>query len=226
MINKNYYERFGLKEKASDTEIKKAYRKLALKYHPDKNEGDPKFDNIFKQINQIYETLSNPTSRQVYDDILKKERAENIATNYYKQPTNTQQREYTYSRADKTSYTAYKEEVKSDFGIPLGVTNFFRSIISWGIFIALIALLGALGDWIFGSSKISSQRKAETTSSKDEASDSGLQTGDIKFNTGNTNLNLATDTIVKYQKISKPKNKLKPGSEKEGSQPPTGDIKF
>ncbi len=58
-MGKNYYEKFGIDEKATKDEIKRAYRKLALKYHPDKNLGDTKFENIFKQINSIYKVLSN-----------------------------------------------------------------------------------------------------------------------------------------------------------------------
>src|SRR5690606_32626321 len=52
---------------AAPEEIKKAYRKLSLKFHPDKNDGDKFFEDRFKQINEAYETLSNPTKKGVYD---------------------------------------------------------------------------------------------------------------------------------------------------------------
>ena len=57
---KDYYSILGLKHDASQLEIKKAYRKLSLKFHPDQNNGDPFFVEMFKQINEAYTMLSNP----------------------------------------------------------------------------------------------------------------------------------------------------------------------
>lgn len=64
---KNYYNFLGLDINASPEEIKKAYRKLSLKFHPDKNDGDKFFEDRFKQINESYETLSNPAKKAAYD---------------------------------------------------------------------------------------------------------------------------------------------------------------
>ena len=61
----DYYEILGLSSDASDDDIKRAYRKLALKTHPDKNGGD---DAMFKKINLAYETLSDPDKRREYDN--------------------------------------------------------------------------------------------------------------------------------------------------------------
>ncbi|AGG06867.1 DnaJ C-terminal domain-containing protein [Dehalococcoides mccartyi] len=64
---KNLYETLGVPKTASADEIKKAYRKLARKYHPDLNPGDKASEETFKKINQAYEILSNPENRTKYD---------------------------------------------------------------------------------------------------------------------------------------------------------------
>ncbi len=64
---KDYYEVLGVARTATDQEIKKAYRKLALEYHPDKHKGDKTAEAKFKEINQAYETLSDKQKRGQYD---------------------------------------------------------------------------------------------------------------------------------------------------------------
>lgn len=68
MANKrDYYEILGLGRSASPDEIKKAYRKLAIQFHPDKNPGDKKAEEKFKELSEAYEVLSNPQKRQMFD---------------------------------------------------------------------------------------------------------------------------------------------------------------
>ena len=63
----DYYEILQISRDASGAEIKKAYRKLAIQYHPDKNPGDKEAEEKFKHINEAYEILSNDEKRQIYD---------------------------------------------------------------------------------------------------------------------------------------------------------------
>ncbi|MBN2509852.1 MAG: molecular chaperone DnaJ [Spirochaetales bacterium] len=67
MAKRDYYEVLGIAKGASDDEIKKAYRKLAIKFHPDKNPGDKKAEESFKEATEAYEVLSNSQKRQAYD---------------------------------------------------------------------------------------------------------------------------------------------------------------
>ncbi len=64
---RDYYEVLGIPRDAPESDIKKAYRKLALKYHPDKNPGDKKAEQKFKELAEAYEVLSNAEKRQRYD---------------------------------------------------------------------------------------------------------------------------------------------------------------
>ncbi|HTG80444.1 MAG TPA: DnaJ C-terminal domain-containing protein [Geobacteraceae bacterium] len=67
MASADYYQVLGLKKNASPDEIKRAYRKLAVKYHPDKNPGNKEAEEKFKEINEAYAVLSDPQKKAQYD---------------------------------------------------------------------------------------------------------------------------------------------------------------
>jgi len=69
MAKRDYYEVLGVNRDASEDEIKKSYRKLAMKYHPDRNPDNPKAEEQFKEANQAYEILTDANKRSTYDQL-------------------------------------------------------------------------------------------------------------------------------------------------------------
>ncbi len=67
MVKRDYYEILGVSRQANDDELKKSYRKLALKYHPDRNPGDKNAEEQFKEAAEAYEVLRDSQKRQIYD---------------------------------------------------------------------------------------------------------------------------------------------------------------
>ena len=67
MAKQDYYEVLGISKSATKAEIKKAYRKMAIKYHPDKNPDDEEAKGKFQDVAAAYEALSDPESRRKYD---------------------------------------------------------------------------------------------------------------------------------------------------------------
>ncbi|MCB1176088.1 MAG: DnaJ domain-containing protein, partial [Leptospiraceae bacterium] len=67
MAEKSYYEILGVSRDANEDDIKKAYRKLAIKYHPDKNKGDKESEDKFKEATEAYEVLRDSNKRKMYD---------------------------------------------------------------------------------------------------------------------------------------------------------------
>src|SRR5919206_1257174 len=67
MAKRDYYEVLGVTRSAGDGEIKSAFRKLAMKHHPDRNPGDRQAEAAFKELNEAYEVLKDPQKRAAYD---------------------------------------------------------------------------------------------------------------------------------------------------------------
>lgn len=71
-MDKDYYKIIGLTHEAGAEEIKKAYRTLAMKYHPDRNSNDPECEERLKEINAAYQVLGNEEKRRLYDFFLQR----------------------------------------------------------------------------------------------------------------------------------------------------------
>jgi curved DNA-binding protein CbpA len=102
---KDYYYILGLKPSAATEDVKKAYRKLSLKFHPDKNDGDEFFTERFKEIQEAYSILIDSSKRQNYDNA----KSRNTSTGYQNSGTNYTP-EIEYFRTNKSSFE-YDEEI-------------------------------------------------------------------------------------------------------------------
>ncbi len=104
---KNHYQTLGLENNASQDEIKKAYRKLALKFHPDKNIGDSFFEELFRGIKDAYDILSNPVTKRKYDleynTFISKTNSKENST-YQQNSTRNRQQTYTPNPKPKRNY--------------------------------------------------------------------------------------------------------------------------
>ncbi len=103
MVYKDYYKTLQVKKNATQKEIKKAFRKLAAKYHPDKNPGDKEAEEKFKEINEAHEVLSDPEKRKQYDQI----DADHVR---FQQSSGPGNRQYSFSGNDFSGFDS------SDFG--------------------------------------------------------------------------------------------------------------
>ncbi len=130
MEYKDYYKVLGVDKKASQDEIKKAYRKLAVKYHPDKNKGKKDAEEKFKEINEANEVLGDKEKRKKYDEL-----GENWK--YYQQSGGDQggAQDFDWSRyanqgGGQTRYT-YEGDM-GDFGGSGGFSDFFETLFGQG----------------------------------------------------------------------------------------------
>ncbi len=77
----DFYETLGVSPRSSESDLKKAYYKLAQKFHPDKSDGNKAYEEKFKAINAAYEVLKDPDQRQVYDQLREADRNPNYQGN-------------------------------------------------------------------------------------------------------------------------------------------------
>ncbi len=128
----SHYQTLGLTEEASQSEIKTAFKQMALKFHPDKNQNDPAMEEKFKEINQAYQVLSNPYEKARYD----------IHQKYgYQQPT------YTYAERPNTNTAKNRSGRRTYAERKINYReNWIATAYAWGFtFIVAIIVMGIFG---------------------------------------------------------------------------------
>ncbi len=119
MDYKDYYKILGTDKKASQEEIKKAYRKLAVKYHPDKNPGNKAAEEKFKEVSEAYDVLGDTEKRKKYDD---------IGDNWQQYAQQNQQGNYQQRSRGPRQHTYSQSQGEGRF------SDFFESIFGFGNF--------------------------------------------------------------------------------------------
>jgi len=126
---KDYYKVLGIEKSASQDDIKKAFRKLALKYHPDKTKGDKSAEEKFKEINEANEVLGDPEKRKKYDEL-------GANYQYYQQYGNQSQgfdwSQYASPGGSQRSYSFESGDFGDFFG-GSGYSDFFDMLFGGGI---------------------------------------------------------------------------------------------
>ena len=122
MDYKDYYSVLGVGKKASQEEIKKAYRKLAVKYHPDKNQGNKSAEEKFKEISEAYEVIGDPEKRKQYDK---------LGANW-KQYQDAGHSQGPFGGATGGRTYSYGRGNDSDYFDPSGFSDFFESFFGRG----------------------------------------------------------------------------------------------
>jgi curved DNA-binding protein CbpA len=132
-----FYEVLGVSRFASDAEIKKAFKDLAKKYHPDKHPGEKFYEEHFKKINEAYQTLSNPQTRQRYDLRINYTQSTPPPRQQYRQSAN-QQRTTSHKQA---TYTNYKKPQANRSAASQKKLNKYYVYIGIGAFVFIIACI-------------------------------------------------------------------------------------
>lgn len=165
---KNYYEILGIQSTASSEEIKQAYRKLSLKFHPDKNGGDNYFEEWAKKINEAYETLGNTEKRRVYDKAYKgdaepvKQQGSTTAHRDYLAQIRQLMPQYMVAKED---YTIASDNYNLFANLPkpnkLGAKQYLVSIVL--ILVGLLFLKSAIGNAESNDVAISQRQQSSDT---------------------------------------------------------------
>lgn len=214
------YEQLGVKETATPYEIKKAFRKLATEHHPDRNGGDKNSENLFKQIANAYETLSDIDLRRKYDAELKAKRTYNTSSQ-------TTQRQQPYQTTARPQYTTTKDY---DRPTPQNGTSGFWVI---AVLIGLFYLFSKSNN----SSSNYSNSSSYSNSNYQNNSYNSEKTGEINFGSSESKTETADSNdianfiqtppkyLLEEPKFEKPKAKHKQKDTLINSHP-TGEIKF
>ncbi len=130
MVFKDYYKILGVSENATETEIKKAYRKLAMRYHPDRNPEDKQAEDKFKEIAEAYDVLQDADKRRQFDTI----RRAGTSRRSYANPQSTHSQDFArkYKTSSKDIYGDPEQmwrEFKADYSSKFSdfFNNFFRN---------------------------------------------------------------------------------------------------
>ncbi|MEO9485237.1 MAG: DnaJ C-terminal domain-containing protein [Ekhidna sp.] len=120
MEYKDYYKILGVDKKATQDEIKKAYRKLAIKYHPDKNPDDTKAEELFKEVSEANEVIGDPVKRKKYDEL-------GANWKHYEETGFDSSRGYTDRWPGSGQYDDFEGDPSEIFGAS-GFSDFFETL--------------------------------------------------------------------------------------------------